>query len=135
MLYPTELRAHAGTTYVFSTRRDRRWCYYRVSLVRSQLRDGPAKVLRLDGIVPPMHVLRLVPDNLHGSHCVHSCPPQIGTRCVPEIMKTEIGNSCPTAGLLKGGLHIPNRLFVVQEDTLSVQSPLLPQLREDLIHD
>jgi hypothetical protein len=45
---------------------------------------------------------------------------------MPEIVQPELSNPCPTAGLVKGGLDIPNWLVFVQEDPLSVQSSLLP---------
>jgi len=89
-------------------------------VVRRQLRNGPMEVLRLQGIIPPMHAFRFMSDDLHRGSRVHPCPSEVRTSRVPEIVKPKVRDPSPTAGSVKGRLDISDRLAFVQEHTLGV---------------
>ncbi len=46
------------------------------------------EVLRLNRIIPPVHLFALVADNLHGSHGINPRPSQIRASRVAKIMET-----------------------------------------------
>ncbi len=78
------------------------------------------EIFRLDRIIPPMDLLRLMADNLHGGHRIHPCPSQIRACRVPKVMQPNTRNPRPTTSRSKGRPWVLPPLLVIQEDLLSV---------------
>ena len=81
-----------------------------------------------------MHLLALVPHDLHGRHRIHPCPSEIRARGMPEIVQPQARNPSPATGRSKGRPSVLPRSSLIQEDSRSVQATLFPQFREGLIY-
>ncbi len=71
-------------------------------------------------------------DNPHGGHHVHPCPPHVGGRTVPQIVKPQVGDASPPCGPLKRRADAANGLPIAQKDTILVKIPHFIPIAEDI---
>jgi len=113
-------------TYDFGSYRNVARCYYRVSPEDEKLRIGFVQVFLLDSIISPMHAVCFVADDLHGGCRIDPCSSEICTVRMAEIVDSQVRNSSPTTGSLKGSSNPMNRFLFIQEYPICVQSLFLP---------
>jgi hypothetical protein len=85
-----------------------------------ELRGRVMQVLRFDGVIPSMHAVGFMADNLHGSSGIDPGSSHIRTGRMAEIVDPEVRDARTPTGGFKPRPDPFNGMIVIQEHPLGV---------------